>query len=227
MSLRKDLRVFTGIPMLRRGDEYEGFLKSCLRHISNQDVDLDILPPYVSPGTNIKWRRGETSRLDAITQQLNLCVEAGINTDADIICIVDADVEVPPNWLRELLLLDVHIASGVYTYHNSNKVIFGYIPPTKIFKMDPMELTEIRGTIIGGHQFIGGGNGCLVVKRKVFEKPHPKYSPLRFHSPGGIGSDLLFWWDAQNIGFSARVHGGIICGHQPDKPLKDIHIWGK
>ena len=76
--------------------------------------------------------------------------------------------------------------------------------------------------ILGENERVAAGNGCLLIKRRVFEAYSPHYEPLRFRYEKGLpGSDILFFMDAQEIGFSARIHGDIVCGHLPNYPLDE------
>jgi len=224
MSLKSTIEIFVGIPSLRERDIYiQSYLGTCKTHIKNQECPVKVLEPYVTPPYSGKWKRGEKSRLYAITDRLNNIVDKFMSINATHLWIVDADIEVPKHALCELLKLDVDIASGIYTFHKDwNKAMFGRIPNTETYQFAPRATGFIRGRVLGEDFMVGGGNGCMLIKRRVFKKHHPRIPALRFISPGGRGSDIYFWYRAQKAGFTARIHGGIICGHLPQFPLSVV-----
>lgn len=132
-------------------------------------------------------------------------------------------MEWPPDALCTLLKMNVDIASGVYPQHNDRgKLIAGIICKTEKRGFSVSSMDHLRGKIIGGNEFVAAGNGCMLIKRRVFKQYSPHYPSLRFVSEGGFGSDLYFWWTAQKIGFKCRINGNIICGHNPQHPLAEI-----
>jgi len=82
-------------------------------------------------------------------------------------------------------------------------------------------MNQAYGKIIGGDQVIATGHFCLLCKRRVFERFSPKFEPLRFKfdPPQKHGSEVVFWEEAQELGFICRVHGNVLCGHNPEFPL--------
>lgn len=78
---------------------------------------------------------------------------------------------------------------------------------------------QVEGRILGEHEMVAAGDGCLLIKRRVIREIHPSYLPLRFRLDVRYGSDILFWRQVQEIGFKARLHGGVLCGHLPQHPL--------
>lgn len=212
-----------GIPFLKRKDGYASYLGSAITHIKDQECPVELMEPYVTPNYGGKWRDGDKSKLHAITDRLNNIVNKFLTADGSHLWIVDADIEVPKHGLCELLKLDVDVASGIYTFHNDrNKAMFGRIPNTETYMFAPRAVGHFRGTVLGENEMVGGGSGCMLIKRRVFRRYHPKIPSLRFGSPGGRGSDIYFWYQAQKAGFTARVTGNVICGHLPQFPLKEV-----
>ena len=223
MSFKSTIKVMPGIPFLQRKDGYESYLGSAITHIKDQECPVKVMEPYVTPSHSGKWKEGSKTKLYAITGRLNNIIDKFLTTDASHLWIVDADVEVPKHGICELLKLDVDIASGIYTFHNDwNKAMFGRIPDTETYQFAPRATGFLRGRILGENEMVGGGNGCMLIKKRVFRRYHPKIPALRFESPGGRGSDVYFWYKAQKAGFTARLHGGVICGHRPEFPLREI-----
>ena len=223
MRFKPTVKVMPGIPFLRPKDEYAAYLSSAIVHIQNQECQVKVMDTYVTTNYSGTWKKGDKSRLRAITDRLNNIVDKFLLTDASHLWIVDADIEVPKHGLCELLKLDVDIASGIYSFHsNRNMASFGRIPNKEKYNFVPRTIGFIRGRILGEDFMVGGGNGCMLIKRRVFKKYHSAFSRLSFITPGGAGSDLYFWYMAQKAGFTARLHGGVICGHLPNFPLSQI-----
>jgi len=223
MDFKSSVKVFVGIPFLRRGDGFESYLGSAITHIKNQECPVEVMDAYVTPNYSGKWDDGNKSKLYAITDRLNNIIDKFLLTDASHLWIVDADIEVPSHGLCELLKLNVDLASGIYSFHNDwNKTMFGRIPDTERYNFVPRAIGFLRGRVLGEDFMVGGGNGCMLIKRRVFKKHHPRIPALRFISPEGRGSDIYFWWRAQKAGFTARLAGTVICGHRPEWSLKQV-----
>jgi len=59
------------------------------------------------------------------------------------------------------------------------------------------------------------GTSCLLFKRRVFA------NGCRFRFRSDVTPDILFMFDVQRLGFVAKVHGDVLCGHLPEFPLID------
>lgn len=229
-KLKRSLKVIPTIPNLRMGDKWSALIPNAIEHIKKQDVQgVTVMEPWVSPNTPLRFENDKMSKLEAITDRLNACIEHFYNkTDATHMWMIDSDIEVPRHALRYLLELDVDIASGIYPFHNEQfAMMFGKMRATG----EDVQTTNMftpRGLIgfpddgvIGGDLKVGGGNGCMLMKRRVFDKYHPAINPMRFiNNVERMGSDLYFWHRAQEAGFSCRIHGRVICGHKPQWPLE-------
>lgn len=200
------------------GGPHVEFLPSCLGHIKNQQSRVEILSPWLSPGRIPPGRR---KIIGVITEQLNSIVDRFMAGDASHLWIVDADVEVPPHALDALIRLDVDVASGIYPEHGSRERLLAYTGTGGSWR--PLATDEAAGRVLGEDECVAAGNGCLLVKRRVFKQHHERFTPLRFRwALGARGSDLMFFEDAQDVGFTARLHGGVLCGHLPEWPLEKL-----
>jgi len=85
----------------------------------------------------------------------------------------------------------------------------------------------MKGKVFGAEEHWSGGTGCLLIKRRVFNRYHPKINPIRFNRDGGCGLDMLFWKRVQDAGFTARVDANVVCSHLPDYRLSEIDEWLK
>lgn len=233
MSFKRGIKICPTIPELNMNDRWAAMLPTVISHIKNQDVQgVEVMEPYITPSYSGSYMEGKMSKLEAITDRINACIDYFMDkTDATHIWLIDGDLEVPKHALRYLLNLDVDIASGIYAFHNEKySMMFGKMHKPdddvdeieKKHKFNPRGLIGFPGDgIIGGDIRVGGGNGCMLMKRRVFKQWHPQILPLRFvNDIGNMGSDLLFWYRAQEAGLSCRIHGRVICGHLPQWPLE-------
>jgi hypothetical protein len=231
-KFKDNIRIIPTIPNLNIRDKWAKMLPGCISHIKNQDVQgITLMEPYVTPDTDMDFSEGKMSKLEAITDRINACIDYFMEkTDATHVWLVDGDIEVPKHALRYLLELDVDIASGIYSFHNEKySMMFGKMrdesvsmaEQEKTNKFNPHGLIGLpQDYITGSENRVGGGNGCLLMKRRVFGQYHPNIKPLRFvNNYKDLGSDLYFWYRAQNAGFTCRIHWQVLAGHLPQWPL--------
>ena len=225
---KPNVKIYVGIPWLRN-DEYKSYLGSCINHIQRQEVPVPVLPPKPTAPYAGSFKKGESSLLYAIMDRMNAVIDNYLNTDASHLFIVDADVEIPPHTLETLLTLDVDLASGVYPFHNFNKcraMMFGRMGDNECGFFHPRDWKYMEGLVMGEDEPVSGGTGCILIKRRVFKRYHPKVAALRFTKKGGkCGADVYFWKRAQDMGFTARVDARVVCGHLPEYRLKNIDEW--
>jgi hypothetical protein len=226
LSLKSNLLVYPAIPSLDNNDKYASLIKNCITHIKAQDCPVKILEPVVSPPYSGTFEVGTKDRLVAITDRLNWLVTDFLKSKATHMWLIDADIEVPAHALRKLISLNTDLASGIYAFHNDRHIfMFGRMQDGDKVQFIPRGPPGFKGSGVIGDSFrVAGGNGCLLIRRRVLEQFHPDYAPLKFYCPvtekRTWASDIFFWYQAQQFGFSARIHGGVLCGHLPQHPLQ-------
>lgn len=232
MALKSSLSVFIGIPQLSQHDQYSGYLGSVLNYINAQETEVKLLKPYVTPAHTGKFQAGTSSKLEAIVGRMNNIVDKFMVSDASHLFINDGDVEIPPHTIDTLIRHNVDVASGVYPYQNfreSNAMIFGRMAPNNpCGNLILRDWSSMKGQVFGEKDKWSGGSGCMLIKRRVFKKYHPKLHPLRFTRRAIdriCGADMYFWKRVQDAGFTARVDANVVCGHIPNCRLKDIDKW--
>ena len=224
LSLKKSLRVFIGTVSLDTNRTYLGTYKKVLPYILNQDCPVEMMDPYRTPPYSGKFKFPGKTYLAAITDRLNHIVDRFIRSKASHLWLVDGDNQPPPDALYTLLKLNVDIASGVYPKHgDKDGLMFGEVADINRISYKPWRLEDVRGKIMGENIGVAGGNGCMLIKRRVFIQHHQNVLPLRFTTTGGGGSDLVFWIQAQRIGYSARVHCGVVCSHLPEWSYEEMN----
>ncbi len=226
MSLKSDISVFVAIPSLANNDKYSSMIGNAVKHIKVQDTSVKVLEPYITPPYSGTYEVGTKERLLAITDRLNDAVEKFLQSKATHLWLIDADIEVPKHALEKLIRLDSDLASGIYPFHNERHAfMFGRMRDGDKVEFIMRGPPGFQGSGVIGDAFrVAGGNGCLLVKRRVFESFHPDVNPLRFYCPATEkrtwASDIYFWYQAQQFGFTARIHGGVLCGHLPQHTLQ-------
>lgn len=154
---------------------------------------------------------------------MNEGIDYFMGTEADLLLILDADIQIPPRGIVSLLMQDVDIASGLYPNKKKpQKAVAGYFVGKKEVFYD---MIDVRGRILGANERVFAGSGFMLIKRRVFKKYFKRIPPLRFRwrkDQGEPGSDILFHREAQELGFNVRLHGGVVCGHLPLSPLDKL-----
>lgn len=222
--------MFIGVPSLSQNDRYGDYLGAVINSVKAQVTDVDILEPYVTAPHPGKFKIGEPSRLDAICGRMNKIVDKFKASKASHLMIVDGDVELPTNAVDTLLRHNVDLASGVYPHHNfedCNAMIFGRMNLDNACGAHvPRDWAYMKGQVFGEERKVSGGTGCLLVKRRVFDRINAKIAPLRFDRAGGNCSlDWWFWKRCQDAGFTARLDCNVVCSHLPNYPLSEIDKW--
>lgn len=188
------------------------------------------MKPYVTPPFAGTFHHGQDDRLNAIADRMNVLVDKFMQSDATHAFFNDGDVEIPPNTIDTLIRHNVDLASGVYPFKNfkdSHAMCFGRMDKNNpCGNMRPRIWEHLKGKIVGSKEEPWtGGTGCLLVRRRVFDRHHPKIKPIRFTRDNDCGLDMLFWKRAQDAGFSARIDANIVCSHLPDLRLSKIDEW--
>ena len=145
-----------------------------------------------------------------VVEAQNVLVEKSILEGFDYLWLVQADVQVPPCAFKKLYSLGVDVAQGVVPRHDDfNALICGFMDESMNVWYLPRN--AVQGQILSGWVF--AGLSCTLIKRRIFD------GGIRFKYKPAVGEDVLFLYDVQSNGFTAKVHGGVLCGHLPEWPL--------
>lgn len=230
--LKSSIEIFVAVPWLY-GEVHE----SCLKHIEAQKCPVEIMPPFYEKPSKLfvfpKDKKERAKKHIASAANVNRYIKKFMQTGATHMLMVDADMEIPPNALCDLLKLDVDIASGVSFGHSKlatttamrefpkprpkaakSKAYYKFLKPREIF-----------GKVLTSPPYkLATGAFCMLTKRRVFKRHHPKLKPLQFrwNPPQPYGIDLTFWMDAQRWGLTAAINGNVVCGHLPEHPLEKL-----
>lgn len=139
-------------------------------------------------------------------QRRMLCEEA-IRIGADYLLMVDSDVVLPENALRDLLDPPVEIVSGLVrmkSLRHKGKY-------TAVFKGTPLLYEELPE---GRSQVFQCGGACLMIKTSVLKDiPRPWFE---YHEETGgraVSEDIWFCRQAEKAGVSIWADKRVTCGH--------------
>jgi len=215
-GLKSTIKVFPGIPFLNTGKDCEKYLPMSTKTIASQKTEIEIMPPFIF-GCG-----GKGSQRERVACSLNAIINKALQTDCTHIWLCNADTTYPEDSLETLIRLDVDVASGISPAHADwNNITVGHLLPKGGLKFYRRE--EIAGRIVGENEVVSTGNFCILAKRRAFLDYSRYHIPLRFQPRRKKGSpyasEIQFFLDAQRLGLSVRIHGGVECGHLPEFPL--------
>jgi len=196
--------VLLGVPSLRDNDRYHGYLASALERIEAalSGVNHDVF--VTGPTQQIE--------LAGVVEADNVLVDKFLAGDYDYLWMVELDVQVPSDSFEKLLGLGVDIACGYARRHSGEGLICGFLDEN--MRVWYLPLNAVEGKILSG--WVMAGTSCVLISRRVFE------GGIRFRYVRGVSSDIVFMFDAQRSGFSAKVHGDVLCGHLPEWPIESL-----
>lgn len=199
------MKVVVGIPSLADNDRFRGYREEVLSHVEAALVGVDH-EVFVTPAR-------ETRGLPGIVEAQNLLVDRCLEGGFDFLWLVQADVEVPKDSFQLLASLDVDVAQGFVCRHDDRDLLIcGFLDEAR--KVWYLPKSAVKGMILCGWVF--AGLSCTLIKRRVLE------DGIRFKYQAGIGEDVLFMFDVQSAGFTAKVDGRVFCGHLPEWPLSSL-----
>lgn len=144
----------------------------------------------------------------------------------DYLFFLDGDNMPKPNTIMQLMHAGKDIISALYFERKPP-----FYPVIRMLDKNGMfyTLTEIEPNTV--MRVDAAGAGCLLVKRKVFEKiPEPWFRVEEDEKGRLLGEDVYFFMKARKYGFKAYVDTSCICPHWgaviDEKPWKYYHDRG-
>jgi SAM-dependent methyltransferase len=200
-QIGKKVKVLIGVPCLRENDRYASYREDILHYI---EASIGNVPHEV-------FVTGPTQAIElvGIVEAGNVIVDKFLSGDYDYLWQVELDVQVPEDAFQKLLDLNVDVACGYVRRHGEPGLICGYLDEN--MRVWYLPENAVKGQILSG--WVMAGTSCLLIKRRVFE------AGIRFRYVRGVSPDIVFMFDLQSAGFTAKVHGDVLCGHLPQWPL--------
>ena len=169
-----------------------------------QGVDHEVF--VTPPASKLPWA--------GLVECQNFIVEKFLSGNYSHLWLVELDVQVPSGSFWKLVGLNVDIACGFVRRHNGQGLILGFLDENMTVWYRP--LNAVEGKILSG--WVMAGTSCLLIKRCVFAGGY------RFKFDPSVTPDILFMFQAQRMGFAAKVHGDVLCGHLPEFPLTEAGV---
>lgn len=152
----------------------------------------------------------------------NNCVLKMLDGDYTHLMLVDNDVTPPKDALANLLADDLDVVSGYYAHRNKTN---DPSPLTNVCKRGELNYSmqysgdELRAELEKGNEVVrihGGGMGCILIKRHVFERiEYPWYDWVNYRDPkrSMLSEDLYFCERCKQNQIRIYVDTRVGCGH--------------
>ena len=166
---------------------------------------------------------------DVATARNNIA-QCALNCNADYVLMVDNDVVLPKDALKNLLEDPVDVCIGYYAHRGNDNLYHGRTCACKLLQEDgteyyhfPLEsestaaeMQEMRKAGITKFEIHGGGMGCALIKTDVFRRTeYPWYDWVNYGDSerGMLSEDLHFCVLCRIHGIKIHTDVRVGCGH--------------
>jgi glycosyltransferase involved in cell wall biosynthesis len=160
----------------------------------------------------------------------NHIAQACLNEKADYVLMVDNDVTLPPDALKNLLSHDEAVVLGFYAHRDNDNIYRGrtcvcrmYQPNGEAYFNYPLEseytadeMRAFRENKVFKLRIHGGGMGCALIKADVFNQlSYPWFDWVNYadNNRGMLSEDLYFCEKCKQLNIPIYVDSRVGCGH--------------
>ena len=152
----------------------------------------------------------------------NNCVQLMLDGDYTHLMLIDNDVTPPKDALANLMEHGADVVMGYYAHRNRDN---DETVRTNVCKMGEFNYTnqytgdELRELAAKGQSIVrvhGGGMGCILIKREVFERTaYPWYDWVNYRDPkrSMLSEDLYFCEKCKMERIKIHADTRVACGH--------------
>ena len=152
----------------------------------------------------------------------NNCVLKMLDGDYTHLMLIDNDVTPPKDALANLLEDDRDVVSGYYAHRNKGNdptIVTNLCKMGEFNYLTQWDGDELRAELAKGNEVIrihGGGMGCILIKRHVFERiSYPWYDWVNYRDPkrSMLSEDLYFCEKCKMERIKIHADTRVACGH--------------
>lgn len=150
----------------------------------------------------------------------NRIAQLAMDMEVDCALMVDNDVVLPSDALKNLLEYKVDVCIGYYAYRTAENVYGGKTIALRLGERDytqmypAIELRQMAGR--GEHrvQVHGGGLGCALIRTDVFQRlAYPWFDWVNYGNGSSLSEDLYFCECCNQHAIPIWLDTRVACGH--------------
>lgn len=162
-------------------------------------------------GHNITYTHADGAGVYGIAQARNRLCQKAIDGGYDKLFMVDSDMIVPEDAIKNLLDPDVPIVTGCARYKNDSMRAPLYRYTTDREGSESWLWDEIPN---GRFEIRSGGVACAMIDVNLLKRtPRPWFVWTERGNGSYVGEDIYFYEELQNRGYKPQADGRVKCGH--------------
>ena len=149
----------------------------------------------------------------------NYIATRALREETDYVLMIDNDVRIPNDALKNLLETPVDVCLGFYAHRwgqvfngKTNVCRLGEFNYTDMYMAD--QLRELKEQGVTREQIHGGGLGCALIKTDIFKRiQYPYFKWTHYQDGNVLSEDLNFCERCKELSVPIYVDPRVACGH--------------